>query len=89
MRARVISSEKRPDITIDVARKAGIPLKIAAKVDVVDRGYFESSIKPRQAPPGVEHIGEMSETEKSEFLGNARSHLCLPSSGPSHSVAMI
>lgn len=66
-----ISPEKRPDIGIDVARKAGIPFKIAAKVDVVDRVYFEQVIKPRLAPPHVEYIGEISESEKSEFLGNA------------------
>ncbi len=66
-----ISPEKRPDIAIDVARRAGIPFKIAAKVDVVDRAYFEAVIKPRLAPPDVEYIGEISENEKSEFLGNA------------------
>jgi glycosyltransferase involved in cell wall biosynthesis len=66
-----ISPEKRPDIAIDVARRAGIPFKIAAKVDVVDREYFETVIKPRLAPPEIEYIGEISEGEKSEFLGNA------------------
>lgn len=66
-----ISPEKRPDIAIEVARKAGIPLKLAAKVDVVDRDYFETVIKPRLSPPDVEYIGEISESEKSEFLGNA------------------
>jgi glycosyltransferase involved in cell wall biosynthesis len=66
-----ISPEKRPDIAIDVARKAGIQFKIAAKVDVVDKDYFEAVIKPRLSPPDVEYIGEISESEKSEFLGNA------------------
>jgi glycosyltransferase involved in cell wall biosynthesis len=66
-----ISPEKRPDLAIDVALKAGIPLKIAAKVDVVDREYFEAIIKPRLSPPEVEYIGEISESEKSAFLGNA------------------
>jgi glycosyltransferase involved in cell wall biosynthesis len=66
-----ISPEKRPDIAIEVAKKAGIPLKIAAKVDVVDREYFEAIIKPRLAAPDVEYIGEISEDQKSEFLGNA------------------
>jgi glycosyltransferase involved in cell wall biosynthesis len=66
-----ISPEKSPDIAIEVARKAGIPLKIAAKVDVVDRDYFEALIKPRLAPPDIEYIGEINEQEKSEFLGNA------------------
>ncbi len=66
-----ISPEKRPDLAIDVALKAGIPFKIAAKVDVVDRDYFDAVIRPRLSPPDVEYIGEISEAEKSEFLGNA------------------
>jgi glycosyltransferase involved in cell wall biosynthesis len=66
-----IAPEKRPDIAIQVARQAGIPLKIAAKVDVVDRDYFETVIKPQIASPEVEYIGEINEHEKSEFLGNA------------------
>jgi glycosyltransferase involved in cell wall biosynthesis len=66
-----ISPEKRPDIGIEVARRVGIPLKIAAKVDAVDREYFEAVIKPLLCPPHIEYIGEISEVEKSEFLGNA------------------
>jgi glycosyltransferase involved in cell wall biosynthesis len=66
-----ISPEKRPDIAIKVARRVGIPFKIAAKVDVVDRDYFETVIKPLLSPPDVEYIGEIGESEKSEFLGNA------------------
>ncbi|MBV8359817.1 MAG: glycosyltransferase family 4 protein, partial [Deltaproteobacteria bacterium] len=66
-----ISPEKRPDIAIEVARRVGIPLKIAAKVDVVDLDYFETVIKPLLSPPDVEYIGEISDSEKSEFLGNA------------------
>ncbi|HJU12550.1 MAG TPA: glycosyltransferase family 4 protein [Candidatus Binataceae bacterium] len=66
-----ISPEKRPDIAIDVARKVGIPLKIAAKVDAYDRDYFETTIKPRLSPPDVEYIGEISEAEKSAFLGDS------------------
>jgi glycosyltransferase involved in cell wall biosynthesis len=66
-----ISPEKRPDLAIEVARRVGIPLKIAAKVDVVDRDYFETVIKPLLAPPDIEYIGEIGESQKSEFLGNA------------------
>jgi len=66
-----ISPEKRPDIGIEVARRVGIPFKIAAKVDVVDRDYFEAIIKPKLSPPDIEYIGEISEAEKSEFLGGA------------------
>src|SRR5579885_63744 len=66
-----ICPEKRVDIAIDVARKAGIPLKIAAKVDPVDQEYFEEVIKPKLAPPDIEHIGEIAEHEKCDFMGDA------------------
>lgn len=66
-----IAPEKRPDIAIEVARRAGIRLKIAAKVDAVDREYFESRIRPLLHTEGVEFIGEIGEREKSELLGNA------------------
>ena len=67
-----IAPEKRPDLAIRIARKAGIPLKIAAKVDEIDVEYFKNTIEPMiHAAPGVEYIGEINETQKSEFLGNA------------------
>ncbi len=66
-----ICPEKRVDIAIEVARKVGIPLKIAAKVDPVDKEYFEELIRPMLSPPDIEHIGEISEDEKSDFMGNA------------------
>ena len=66
-----ISPEKRPDVAIDVARRAGIPLKIAAKVDAADRRYFNTKIRPLLDGPGVEFVGEIGDQDKSEFLGNA------------------
>jgi glycosyltransferase involved in cell wall biosynthesis len=66
-----IAPEKRPDLAIEIARRAGVPLKIAAKVDVVDQGYFDSKIRPLINTEGVEFIGEIGEQEKSDFLGNA------------------
>jgi glycosyltransferase involved in cell wall biosynthesis len=66
-----ISPEKRPDRAIEIAIRAGIALKIAAKVDAVDRGYFEERIRPLLAHPLVEFIGEIGESEKSAFLGGA------------------
>src|SRR5215510_928641 len=66
-----ISPEKRPDRAIRIARRAGIPLKIAAKVDKVDQDYFESEIEPLLREPGVEFIGEINEWEKQEFLSEA------------------
>ncbi|HXV82033.1 MAG TPA: glycosyltransferase family 4 protein, partial [Candidatus Binatia bacterium] len=66
-----ISPEKRPDLAIEVARRSGLPLKIAAKVDRVNHDYFESVIQPMLAAPGIEFIGEINEAEKQEFLGGA------------------
>ncbi len=65
-----ISPEKGPDKAIAIAREAGIPLKIAAKVDRADEAYFSSTIQPLLGP-GVEFLGEISEQEKSQFLGEA------------------
>jgi glycosyltransferase involved in cell wall biosynthesis len=66
-----ISPEKRPDRAIRIARAAGIPLKIAAKVDKVDAKYFRDEIEPLIKGGGVEFIGEINEREKSQFLGEA------------------
>jgi glycosyltransferase involved in cell wall biosynthesis len=66
-----IAPEKRPDLAIEIARRAGIPLKIAAKFDAVDQEYFDSKIRPLLKTDDVEFIGEIGEREKNEFLGNA------------------
>jgi glycosyltransferase involved in cell wall biosynthesis len=66
-----ICPEKRVDRAIEIALKTGMPLKIAAKIDRVDRDYFETQIKHLLEQPGIEYLGEISEDEKSEFLGNA------------------
>ncbi len=70
-----ISPEKRPDRAIRIALKAGMPLKIAAKVDRVDREYYETKIRPQLKNPGIEFIGEITDAEKTEFLGNAYAYL--------------
>jgi glycosyltransferase involved in cell wall biosynthesis len=66
-----ISPEKAPDAAIRIATRAGMPLKIAAKVDRVDREYFQAKIEPLLAQADVEFIGEIGEHQKAEFLGNA------------------
>ncbi|HXG01854.1 MAG TPA: glycosyltransferase family 4 protein [Candidatus Binatia bacterium] len=66
-----ISPEKRVDLAIAVARRVGLPLKIAAKVDPADRGYFEREIRPLLDDPLVEYVGEIGEADKPAFLGGA------------------
>ncbi len=67
-----ISPEKRPDLAIEIAAMAGVPLKIAAKVDRVDQAYWDEKIQPMvRAHSNVEFIGEINEDEKAELLGKA------------------
>jgi Glycosyltransferase len=66
-----ISPEKRVDRAIEIAKRVGIPLKIAAKVDPADRRYFKREIEPLLTESHVEWIGEISDQQKNEFLGNA------------------
>ena len=66
-----ISPEKRPDRAIEIATRAGVTLKIAAKVDAVDREYFERVVCPLLKRPNIEFIGEIGDEAKPEFLGNA------------------
>jgi glycosyltransferase involved in cell wall biosynthesis len=70
-----ICPEKRPDRAIRIARAAGMPLKIAAKIDRVDAEYFESIIKPMIAEGGVELVGEINEAQKPAFLSGAHALL--------------
>jgi glycosyltransferase involved in cell wall biosynthesis len=70
-----ICPEKRPDHAIEIARRAGLPLKIAAKVDRVDQVYFDEVIRPLLQDPLIEFVGEIGEQEKAAFLGGARALL--------------
>jgi glycosyltransferase involved in cell wall biosynthesis len=70
-----ISPEKGLDQAIHIASRAGIRLKIAAKIDRVDREYFTTKIEPLLADPLVEFVGEIGNAEKQKFLGNAKALL--------------
>ena len=65
-----ISPEKRLDRAIEIAQRSRLPLKVAAKVDEVDREYFETEIQPLITGE-VEFVGEIADNEKDAFLGNA------------------
>jgi glycosyltransferase involved in cell wall biosynthesis len=65
-----MSRDKRPDRAIEIARRAGMKLKIAAKIEGDDDRYFRETIKPLLGPD-VEFIGEVNEEAKVEFLSNA------------------
>jgi glycosyltransferase involved in cell wall biosynthesis len=67
-----ISPEKGVDSAVRVARHAGLPLHVAAKVDAVDRVYYESTIRPLfDSTPSVEFLGEVEDRAKAELMGGA------------------
>jgi glycosyltransferase involved in cell wall biosynthesis len=66
-----ICPEKRPDWAIEIAHRVGLQLIIAAKVDRVDRAYYETRIEPLLRHPRIEYIGEIGERDKGALLGGA------------------
>jgi glycosyltransferase involved in cell wall biosynthesis len=70
-----VCPEKGVDRAIEIAIRAGMPLKIAAKVDAVDQAYFEQRIRPLLDHPLVEFIGEIDDQQKNDLLGKARALL--------------
>jgi glycosyltransferase involved in cell wall biosynthesis len=67
---------------IEIARLAGLKLQVAAKVDPVDQDYFEQQVKPvLEASPHVDFIGEIDDSQKQRFLGEAKA-LLFPISWP-------
>ncbi|TDH58896.1 glycosyltransferase family 4 protein [Dankookia rubra] len=70
-----ISPEKRVDRAIEIAGRAGMKLKIAAKVDRADQDYFDAKIRPLLTQPHVEFIGEIADSQKAAFLAGAQALL--------------
>ena len=70
-----VCPEKGLDRAIEIARRAGMRLRVAAKVDAADRAFHEREIVPLLSQRHVEFIGEIGECEKQAFLGGARALL--------------
>jgi glycosyltransferase involved in cell wall biosynthesis len=84
-----VSQEKGLERAIEIARRAGVRLRIAAKIDTADQEYFQTRIVPRLGEPGIEFVGELNEAQKPAFLGNA-SALLFPIDWPEpFGLAMI
>lgn len=71
-----ISPEKRPDHAIALAKLTGLPLRIAAKVDPADEQYYRKEIEPLLDHPLIEFLGEISDAEKNDFVGDALALVC-------------
>jgi glycosyltransferase involved in cell wall biosynthesis len=70
-----LSPEKRVDRAIEIAHRAGLPLKIAAKIDEADAVYVAQSVRPLLDRAGVEFLGEADEWHKQELLAHAEALL--------------
>ena len=70
-----IAPEKGPDAAIRIAHRAGVPLRMAAKVDRADESYFGEIVRPLISLPGIDFIGEIDDESKGAFLGGARALL--------------
>jgi glycosyltransferase involved in cell wall biosynthesis len=72
------SPEKGPDRAIDIALRAGVPIRIAAKICRqfrLNEDYYHEVVRPLLDLPGVEYVGEIGDREKNNFLGNAKAVL--------------
>ncbi|MGI9169646.1 MAG: glycosyltransferase family 4 protein [Caulobacteraceae bacterium] len=70
-----MSPEKGPDRAIAIAKRLGMPLKMAAKVDAADKAYFHQHIEPLLDDPLIDFVGEINDAGKSDFLGGAEALL--------------
>jgi glycosyltransferase involved in cell wall biosynthesis len=70
-----MSPEKGPEQAIEIAVRAGIPLKMAAKIDPADQAYFDQRIKPLLDQPLIDYVGEINDHHKADFLGGAQAML--------------
>jgi glycosyltransferase involved in cell wall biosynthesis len=69
------SPEKRADRAIEIAQRAGMPLKLAGKVDQADEAYFEAKVRPLLDGDGIDYLDELEETDKRDILSRARALL--------------
>lgn len=75
------SPEDGLEAAIEIATRAGMVLRVAAKVDRADREYYVQTIVPLLHSPLVEFVGEIAQGEVGEFLDGARA-LLSPHDGP-------
>jgi glycosyltransferase involved in cell wall biosynthesis len=76
-----IAEEKGPLAAIEISRRTGVPLRIAAKVDPLDETYYQEQVEPEMARGGIDFVGEIDEEQKPGFYAGARATL-FPSDWP-------
>ena len=76
-----LTPEKGPDRAIRIAKRVGIPLKIAAKLDPTQERYFHDVLEPMMEDPLIEFVGPLGERDKCDLMGHAKA-LLMPISWP-------
>lgn len=66
-----IAPSKGTHLAIEIARKAGLPLKIGGEVQPVYQSYWETMVKPHVDGKWIEYVGEVGMEDKCELLGNS------------------
>jgi len=66
-----IAPPKGTHLAIEVAKKAGIPLKIAGEIQPTYKGYWEQMVKPHVDGRFIQYVGEVGLKEKTELLANS------------------
>jgi len=70
-----IAPIKGTHLAVEIAKRAGIPLKIAGEIQPIFRDYFEEKVKPHIDGKWVEYIGRADLATKNELLGNSMAML--------------
>jgi glycosyltransferase involved in cell wall biosynthesis len=66
-----MSHEKGPQQAIEIAKRVGIPLKMAGKIDPVDKAFFTEHIAPHIDGEFIQFLGEANHTQKNNLMGKA------------------
>jgi len=66
-----LTADKGPEEAIRIARAAGMPLRIAAKVPRSESGYFNDRLQPLIDGKQIQLAGEVNDTAKEKFLAGA------------------
>lgn len=71
-----VAPEKGLDQAIEIAKRVEMPLRIGAKIDPTNLEYYRAVIEPLLDHPLIEYVGEVTDLEKDDFLGEAYAQLC-------------
>jgi glycosyltransferase involved in cell wall biosynthesis len=70
-----IAPPKGTHLAIEVAKKSGIPLKIAGEIQPINKTYWETMVKPHVDGKFIDYVGEVGMEEKIQLLGHSKAML--------------